>query len=593
MIFEKGDLVMTNGLIWRKFVVLLAVFALLVAACGNDDDDGPVASEPDPPAVSDQASDGAAEEPTAPEETAGESEGTTDEGAETTGNAEQSTDPEETAVEEVSDVDPEGVLRRAVNLTEYGGLSFDPASMQAGQYQFTYPVTNSWVKYLPSGEIEMDLAESAEIVDATTIRVVLKPNLVFSDGESLTAQVAVDSIIRTTEAAAPGLRINGGLSLIESMDVVSDTEFVINLTAPVGGSWFKLLADAETTPVSPASMDGGDHARDVITAGPFKIDSYQEGSVVTLVKNDLYWDADNVRLNAIELVHTDGPTAVVNALRSGAADFATGPSLITPQELEALGDSVEGIAKQLPAAYLINGCFSEPSPVANVLVRHALNYATDRDELNELVYGGLSAPAWGMVPPGSAEYNPDLEGLYAYNPDRARELLAEAGYGDGLDLKIVTTTGDSQTISEVVQAQWSRVGIDLEIVPTTDLVGEWYLAAGANGDLNPVPLLRGLPDSFPRMFQTTAFANICDTTFPGIDECSSELVALTPGSDEYFERSKDCQAILIRDAVVGVMTVFVIQSIGINSEKLANVAYQIDPILQNQLDVTEVYVRVT
>src|SRR5690606_14365739 len=74
-------------------------------------------------------------------------------------------------------------------------------------------------------------------------------------------------------------------------------------------------------------------------------------------------------------------------------------------------------------------------PFDDLRVRQALNHAIDRDLIAEVVTGGAGTAAWGPLPEYSSAHNPDIVGMYEYDPERARELLAEAGYPDGITIR--------------------------------------------------------------------------------------------------------------------------------------------------------------
>lgn len=488
--------------------------------------------------------------------------------------------------------DPNGVLVRAVDLTLNGGLGFDPATMATGEYVNTYPVTNSFLKQDANGDFQPDLAEKVEMVDSSTIRVVLRPNLKFSDGEVLDAQAAVNSIKRTQEGKPAGLRMQDGLALIKSMEVVSPTEFVIKLSEPKAGIFYKLLADAETTPVSPKTIAApGDHERDVVTAGPFKIESYEPGVKVVLAKNELYWDAANVKLSKIEYRHAGNRAAAVNALRAGTVDFVANSALLSHSDLEGLPSNLKSESRPLHAPWALTMCISDKNPLGNIKVRQALNYATDRDEVNKRLYNGDSEPAWGLVPKDSPVYADSLVDVYKYDVEKAKQLLAEAGYPNGLTLTAISTAGEAQRHHEIIQSQWQKVGVKLNIVPTTNQVEDWFLAKGAKGEISGYTVIRPMPDIFPRVFNTDAFANVCHPELPAVDECSAQMTAMDITSDEYRTRAKECQAVLIKDTVPGVMTVFPLQDIVYDAGSIGNMTYQTDPLTQWQPDVTKIYIK--
>ena len=490
-----------------------------------------------------------------------------------------------------SDVDPNGIFTRPTNLTADGGLCFDPATMGLGHYSVTYPVVGAWLKLRQDGSYDPDLAESVEVVDPTTITVHMRSGLQFSDGTPLDAQAAADSIVRTRDAKPRGLR-TVEMSTIAEVTVDSPTQFTVKLSAPQAGFIYPLFADAEMSPVSPKTIAvPGDHCRDVVTAGPFKISSYPATEQVQMVKNDLYWDADNVRLAGITYLHAEGSEGAVNSLRAGQTVFATGIQTVTHADLASLQPPLEGTTVKAPAPFQANMCISPDTPFGDIKVRQALAYATDRDQINDLMYGGQSEPAWSLVPKDHPLYNDELENLFALDTTKAKQLLAEAGYPDGFEATLVVQSGDPLRVAEILQPQWEAVGVRFNIVMTTNIAEDWYLANGSKGALNVGTLLRGPLGSFPRNFITDAFGNPCHPSLPEVDACSADLAAMDITSDAYVQRSKECQAVVISDVVEGVMTVLVLQSIAVNTSKVGDLTYQVDAINFAQPDVTQIFIK--
>ena len=485
--------------------------------------------------------------------------------------------------------DPNGVFVRGVDLTFQGGISFDPATIGPNWYGYVYPVANSWLKIDESGEYQPDLAEEVAVVNPTTVSVTMRPDLKFSNGETLDAQAAIDSIKRTTAAQPPGLRLSE-LRLINSMTVDSPTKFTIQLTEPRMALFYPLLADAETTPVAPETLrTPGNHNGDVITAGPFKVESFQPGARVRMVKNDLYWDADNVKLASIEYQHIGDGAAGMNGLRGGTIDFVAGLNLMSSSDASALGGDLQGYSNRLPGTDSALFCMREGEPLGDVRVRKALNFGTDRERVNQLLMGGKSEPAVGLVPSDNRLYAEDLASAYPYDVQKAKDLLKEAGYPNGLNFRAVVLPNESKHF-EILQAQWKEIGVNMELTAATDINEQWYRAEGANGEVAGVPMMRGIPGSFFRLLNSEAVSNACSYPVPELDACTHALAALDPASDEFVAKSVECQDIAFKDLALTVNTVFVLDNGGYNKNRINDLPVQSDPLGQMQPDVTKLYI---
>jgi ABC-type transport system substrate-binding protein len=468
-------------------------------------------------------------------------------------------------------------------------LSFDPATMSTGEYQYAYPVLAGLLQRDDDGGYSPWLAQKVESPDESTIVVTLRPNLVFSNGEKLDAQAAVNSINRTVAAKAPGLRV-AELALVASVTADSPSQFTITLNQPLVGQFYPLLADAETAPVAPASIaENTSTSKTVIAAGPMKIDEYTPGVGVTMSKNDRYFEAKKVKLGGAEIVNVAaGPGNTVTALRSDAVDLV---SPLPFSDRAALTPPIELETRSLNAPYWINMCIKEGTPLGELKVRQALNYATDREDINQKLYDGEGDVAWSLFPGNDPVFgNAAMDNAYPYNVKKAKKLLAEAGYPDGFELTWISApAGDTATIDQIVQAQWAKVGVEVELKVTSNVAADWY--TNPTGQLNTVPMQREGVTRLTRLLTSTAFGNVCKNPVPSIDAAAEQLAGLPVDDPAAKKLWKQVDVDFTKTLADGVPTVFVIQTIAYNSDRVGGLAYHTDGILQWQPDYTKVYIK--
>lgn len=216
----------------------------------------------------------------------------------------------------------------------------------------------------------------------------------------------------------------------------------------------------------------------IVTNGAFKLESRKVRQRTRLVKNEKYWNAANVRLNTIDVLPVESQSTALNLYLSGQAEWIPyAPKTIIPKMLADQRPDFNPTPEMTVEFYRLN-C-TKP-PLDNPLVRKALALAVDRREIVEGVTRGGELPAESVVPPGLPGYESPKGPQF--DPQRARKLLAEAGYPDGQGLPkieiLYNTKDENQSIAELIQSQWKQnLGIDVGLVNM-----EWnaYLAAQQN-----------------------------------------------------------------------------------------------------------------
>jgi ABC-type transport system substrate-binding protein len=485
--------------------------------------------------------------------------------------------------------DPQGVVKAGVDMNATGGFRLDPIAMTSpASAALAYPVLWSLLSHNQDGSYSPGLAEKISADDPSAIVVTLRKNLLFSDGKVLDATAAANTINRNLKAQNAAFRLPQ-LNLINTVTVDSPTQFTIALKTPAAGAFYPLLADFETAPVSPTSIASNDRtSTTVIAAGPFKVESFTVGTGFKLVKNANFYDAGKVKLAGVEVNHlATGPGTVANALRAGAIDYA---AVVPFADQAALTKPITLLQNVTDAPMYSNFCITPTSPLANVKVRQALNYATDRDELNERVYQGASKPMWTIWPDDVPQGNKALNNLFPYKPNKAKQLLAEAGYPNGLTLKAVSATqGDAATTDQVLQAQWAKVGVTLNLIPTNNFVLDWV--TNRSGDIFTTTLIRENMQRVTNFFTKDARINSCQFLDPRIDSLTAELSALAPDDPEAKKLWQQMDELISKELVFGVPLMNVVFTFAYNADRVGGMKLRTDQILQWQPDWASIYIK--
>ena len=429
--------------------------------------------------------------------------------------------------------DPKGVINVPYDLAAFGGLRFDPTTAtQPDQYWVQQFIYDSLLRKSSSGEYKPGLAKSATIVDPSTITVELFPGQKFSDGTSVDAEAVKFSLERAQASGNTSMRSD--IKQISSISVDSPTELTISLATPVANTFYDLLAYGETFIVSPTAVQSGTTLDEKpVGAGPFVLESFTPESAAVFRKNPNFRDKAKVKAAGFELKQvsseTVDPQALVNALSTGIGDLAPLQNLTSVEPLESAGIEVEMVATDSSSIF---GpfCKNKP-PFDDVRVRQALNYATDRDQINTIMYQGKSEPAWANWTSSNRLFNEKLDGIYAYNPKKAKQLLKQAG-AEGLEFDMYTnSTVETTQMGEILKEQWKESGITVNLLNTTNIVEDFFTQTKAPSAI--VPLRRLGLDRLTRNFQPGNLGDICGFDDPKLNALIDAVKAADPASAAY------------------------------------------------------------
>lgn len=368
-----------------------------------------------------------------------------------------------------ADVDPEATLVIGDNLTGSGfSQRLQPdLSTSVCDFHFMNPVFSTLAVLDPTtGEVEPGLAESWEIVDAKTVEFTLRPDLTFHDGTKLDANAAKAGLEKNMAG-----RLGSTMSFIESISVQDPRTFTLKLKTTSAAIVPVTLAGREGHISAASSTDTAP-----VGAGPFKFVRQTVGQEMEYVKYDGYWDADSVQVAGVKVLNTgvrslDG----LNALQAGEVDaVAVGnPAELTPIE----GDPDIEVEQRPSLSYHKINVNTSKGPWANLKFRQAMNHAVDREAVGNVLFGeGNHELAWMPFPSFfELAYVEDLAESYPFDQDKARQLIREAGLTPPIRTTGMFPAGSPlyAQFSEIVQAQLKQVGVELELIPSTDMVREF------------------------------------------------------------------------------------------------------------------------
>ena len=350
-------------------------------------------------------------------------------------------------------------------------LSTDVPTGRAVAYVF-----DGLTRFTPSAEVEPALAERWDVSpDGSRFVFHLRQGVVFSDGTPLTARHVVASWHR---ALAPETKGGGALPLqpirgasefadgkastISGLSAPDDSTVVVQLTEPLG-FFPKLLAmpAAAVTPLNPPPGFG----EKPIGSGPWKLVEWRHDDYLLFARNERYWgekpEADSLRARIIS-----EPSTAVAEFESGNVDVLLVPAGETSVWEE--DQSRRDMLTSVPALQFVYvGINTTRGPLKDTRVRQAINLAIDRRLLVQRLISGRGRLAAGVIPAslGGAD---TTRAPYPYDPARAKQLLAEAGHPNGIDIELWVGSNPIYTrMADTMQAYLAQAGIRTKIVQRT------------------------------------------------------------------------------------------------------------------------------
>lgn len=321
-------------------------------------------------------------------------------------------------------------------------------------------------------EIVPSLAESwepNETLDSWVFN--LREGVTFHDGTPFDADAAIYNLERYAIKDAPQfyqeLNSTGGLSVagIKAVSKIDDMTIQIDTNGP----WAYLPVDLATvffgSPTAIEELGNEEFGQNPVGTGPFKFVSVTRGQELVYEANTDYWGSVP-KVDRVVLKPIPDPTARTAALRAGEVNWIEVPPPDDVPALESDGFQVLTNSYDHVWPWVFN---TSRAPWDDVRVRQAANYAINREALSEGVLQGTADPLVQASPKANLSYREEND-TYSYDPEKAKQLLAEAGYPDGFSTTLSYPTSGSGNMvpgpmNEALQADLAAVGIEVELQP--------------------------------------------------------------------------------------------------------------------------------
>ncbi len=443
--------------------------------------------------------------------------------------------------------------------------SLDPAAVTAvNDFRILMNLYDGLVRY-QDGTLEVvpGLAESWEISDDGTVYTFrLREGISFHDGTPFDAEAVKFNFDRMLDENHPyhatgPFPLAFFFSAIQQTEAIDDYTVRMTLDAPYA-PLLSNLAYPTGLLVSPAvvAAHGADYGRNPSGTGPFRFAEWQSNTRVVLERNPDYWDGAP-QLNALVFRPiTDANTRVTEML-SGGLDLMVE---VPPDNVALFADDPGFTVYEQAGPHLWFLILNlREGPFTDQRVRQAVNYAIDKQSLVDNVLAGTATVADGPIPAAFAwAYNEDLE-PYPYDPDKARELIAEAG-AEGAELTFYVTEGGSGMLDPIpmgtaIQADLNAVGLNvrIETYEWNTFLGRVNPGLEGKADMAQMAWMTNDPDTLPFLalrsaawpeqggFNSGYYSN------PRVDELLEQARRSTD-QDERARLYREMQAIVHEDA---------------------------------------------
>lgn len=326
------------------------------------------------------------------------------------------------------------------------------------------------------GNVVPSLATSWKEIDDKTIRFTLREDVTFHNGEKLTAEDVAFSIKRATEKPSS----SSIFSAFDGENVKVVDPYTVDIAGknPFAGMLNYLCSTRGQVLCKKYVEEVGDNeaGRSPIGSGPFVFVKWDTGTSIKVERNEQYWGETSAYKTLIFKFITEPATRAIE-IESGNADVILDPSTSDLPRLEADGNLVVITGPSYGISYVAFNIGSDA--FEDKRVREALSLAVDTKVVVDAVYGEYATVAESVLPVTVFAYQ--SQGAHKYDPERAKELLKEAGKENMVITFGVPDGAEYRDIAETIQYMWSQVGVTAEF--SISSMSE-HIAAGRRGEFD-------------------------------------------------------------------------------------------------------------
>ena len=431
-----------------------------------------------------------------------------------------------------------------VGITQEPGI-FDPHTVvAAGDEEIIFNVYEGLMKFDYEGNLNPCLATDVEIsADASVYTFTIREGVKFHDGSDFDANDVVYSLKR----AAGLLETQDGTALVSELDSIADVQVTsdgrVEVILEAGNSE---LLSFFTVGIIPEGYD--DCQKAPIGTGPFKFESYTPGQSVILIKNDNYWQKGLPYLDKVTFKVCADMDAGLTELANGSIDIFPYLTKDRADQLDPAKYNIESNGSNMVQIFALNNAVE---PLNDVRVRQAINYAINRKDIISVTMDGASVElATAMSPAMGSYYDTSLDGSFDQDVEKAKALMAEAGYENGFDITCTVPSSYLIHVNTAVElaSELKAIGINMEIKQVDWATWLDSVYAGRQYETTVIALTSSYaPYDVVGRYASTADGNFINYSNPEVDELLKQI-PLTADEAERTELYHQVLAVLTKDA---------------------------------------------
>jgi peptide/nickel transport system substrate-binding protein len=341
--------------------------------------------------------------------------------------------------------------------------TLDPAQVyESDGWSVVHSIYDALVQIGPGGALEMVLAEAMEQVEPLIWEIRLRSGVTFHNGEPFDAAAVSFSVAHLLDPETAS-QIAGSFAVIEEVEEVDRLTVRFHLAAPAPWLPSQMAPWLAMLPPGYASEPANDFAANPVGTGPYRFGRWERGSRVVLQRNDAYFGGgakgEPVAAEVAFRFVPDATTRVTDVI-SGTSQLIRA---VPFDQLPVVAERASVVEQPIAGCAFVR-IPTDAAPFDNVLVRLAMNHAVDVEAIVETLLGGNGTRLANLFVPDGLGYDPDLA-PHAFDPELARQLLAEAGYPDGFETRLAHTIAERADLVAAVAGQLEAVGIDVALEP--------------------------------------------------------------------------------------------------------------------------------